>query len=87
MLLLPLYQNIVTLVYQFEYILHNINCLIKANNIHYNDFMNDYKNELISYNQTTNFPHIRYNIDYKNKYSIDIDYNFNINNNDRILIQ
>ena len=36
MLLLPLYQNIVTLVYQFEYILHNINCLIKANNIHYN---------------------------------------------------
>ena len=48
--------------------------------------MNDYKNELISYNQTTNFPHIRYNIYYKNKYSIDIDYNFNINNNDRIYI-
>ena len=29
LLLIPLYQTTITLVYQFEYILHNLNCIMK----------------------------------------------------------
>ena len=45
LLLIPLYQTTITLVYQFEYILHNLNCIMKKDNTVYNKFIDDYNNE------------------------------------------
>ena len=43
-MLIPLYQTTITLVYQFEYILHNLNCIMKEYTV-YNKFIDDYNNE------------------------------------------
>jgi len=79
LLLLPLYQTINTFVYQFEYILHNINLFINQDNTMYNNFLNDYNKELLykknilsTYNNL-----IKYDLKYNKKKTLHINQTFN----------
>ena len=72
---LPLYQTTITLVYQFEYILHNFYGYINSNNqlIDYNNFINNYdqnkKQNYIKHDLNTIFKynlHINNTINYDN---------------------
>ena len=88
LLLIPLYQTTITLVYQFEYILHNLNCIMKKDNTVYNKFIDDYNNEnKIEKKHIENQKFIDYNLCYKNKNSILIHQNFDISRSNKILIE
>ena len=67
MLLIPLYQTITTFVYQFEYILHNLNCIVNQDNTMYNNFINDFNKELQYNNKYSSNDIIDYNLTYNNK--------------------
>jgi len=78
-LLLPLYQTITTFVYQFEYVLHNINEFINQDNTMYNNFLNDYNKEL-QYNKNILYASnnlIKYDLKYNNKKILHINQKFN----------
>ncbi len=77
-LLLPLYQTITTFVYQFEYILHNINAYVNQDNTMYNNFFNDYNKELQQKKNisSTSDSLIKYDLKYNNKKTININQHF-----------
>ena len=86
--LLPLYQTTITLVYQFEYILHNYYGVINQDFTVYNDFIDSFNNQKNIIYINKNKPlHIIYDLNYKNKNTLKINTNIDINLNDRILIE
>ena len=86
--LLPLYQTTITLVYQFEYILHNYYGVINQDFSIYDNFTNTYYIEKYKNIINESKPlYITYNIDYKDKKTLIIDQKIDININDKILIQ
>lgn len=86
MLLIPLYQTITTFVYQFEYILHNVNSIVNQDNIMYNNFINDFNKELQYNNKYSSNDIIDYNLTYNNKKTLYIKHTFKFTNN-KILIE
>ena len=86
--LLPLYQTTITLVYQFEYILHNYYGVINQDFTVYNDFIDSFNNQRNIIYINKNKPlHITYDLNYKNKNTLKINTNIDVNLNDRILIE
>ena len=93
---LPLYQTTITLVYQFEYILHNYYGYInnKDKLIEYYEFINNYhKHKKINYNQyilNINFKynlHINNTINYNNnRNTIKYNINLNLQNSNKLLL-
>jgi len=86
--LLPLYQTTITLVYQFEYILHNYYGIIKQDFSVYDNFINTYHIEKYTTIIKDSRPlYIKYDINYKDKKPLILDEKKNINKDDKILIQ
>lgn len=83
---LPLYQTTITLVYQFEYILHNINGIMNGDYTVYNNFIKEY-NEQKNINYIQNSNKIEYTLHYKDKNPLHFSQTFDFNQGDRILIQ
>lgn len=78
-LLLPLYQTITTFVYQFEYILHNINSFVNQDDTMFNNFLDNYKEETEYKKNICNTSNnlIKYDLKYNNKKTLNINQNFN----------
>ena len=86
--LLPLYQTTLTLVYQYEYMLHNYYGIINQDFTNYDNFINEYENnKVIRYRNTINLFTLHYKLNYANKKQLIINTNLLINNNDKILLQ
>ena len=86
--LLPLYQTTITLVYQFEYILHNYYGIIKQDFSVYDNFINTYHIEKYTNIIKESRPlYIKYDINYKDKKPLILDEKKDINKDDKILIQ
>ena len=86
--LLPLYQTTITLVYQFEYMLHNYYGIINQDFTNYDNFIKEYDEyKTIKYKSVLNLFSLNYKLNYKNKKNLHIHTNYFINNNDKILLQ
>ena len=88
LLLLPLYQTTITLVYQFEYVLHNYYGILNQDFTNYDNFINEFEsNRIIKYRNTINLFTLHYKLNYINKKQLIINTNLLINKNDKILLQ
>lgn len=88
LLLLPLYQTTITLVYQFEYILHNYYGIINQDFTNYNNFIKEYDEyKTIRYRNTLNLFTFNYKLTYENKKPLMINTSLIINKNDNILLK
>ena len=86
--LLPLYQTTLTLVYQFEYMLHNYYGIINQDFTNYDNFIKDYNEyNIVKYKNTINLFTINYKLNYKNKKKLTINTNLIVGSTDKILLQ